>query len=519
MGKKKGLGLTKKAGLFLRQYLSKFGLMNEPDAVLVEANDVAETIIRELARQGFIVDKKVKDKRIIKKVCFHSPIAAFPDRFELKVDIQRLPEPKAAGDLKKDEVMVSLRAAFDSKNDPRGVRLKEGDGVIFVVSRALTKRENYYYKDIVAPKGYDPKKNAGLIPLGRDDLGHPVFADLFKMPHMGVAGATGGGKSSALHTILCWLAENTDPNYTKFVLIDLKRLDLSRYNILPHMAFPVAIDMGPALNALQWMRDELIRRSDKFLKINAVDYETYISKTGEMIPRIVFVLDDIIAFDDLKLTDKDEYNRMVALIRVGAGQARALGIHFIIGTQRPDVSVIDGTARANITHWLAFGTKTDLDSRIILDNNMATGLPIGDCIYQSQSVGADRNKYLRSPYVDVKKDEVDGILKRVKAKWEIAASDRYRKDEEKAAKHAEIAKRIIAFCIDKYKGECPQDKVYEYFKDEITQNDFRGLLREMEARGILEPGVGTRPRRVVINLQENLQDGKPALNSLIATPA
>lgn len=507
--------LARKLGNSINYYgrtaLSWTGLVAPPDTNLIEANNFATKITRELTRLGHCYERKSKQSgKILRQVHFKSPIKIWPDRIEFEVDTASLPQKVTVGDLRKDEVVDSLKSALKC-----GVRLKETEhGVTYVVVRQGRKRTNFYYKELLPPQGYNPAETPGLIPLGITDMGEQIWRDLFAMPHLGVAGATGGGKSSAIHTIMSWLAQHCQPDHVKFIIIDMKRVDFPRYNIIPHMLFPVSIDVETTITQMQWVRDELIKRADLFNKVGAVDYEHYVKKIRQQnpgavikLPRVVCLLDDIIALDDIRVSDKHEYDKLMALIRIGAGQARALGIHLIVGVQRPDATVIDTTARANITSWLCFGVKTDMESRIVLDNNLATGLEVGDAIYQGRTTGSkDRNLFLRSPYLDVKKDEVDAILKQVRYDWAKEAEALQAKDEADRKRIANFTQRILEYAVFQLDGRCVFNKIWAKFKhEEITANEVRAILENLEAQGYLTPASGNNARTVVAETMEKIK--------------
>lgn len=205
--------------------------------------------------------------------------------------------------------------------------------------------------------------------LGRDVAGHPVYADIAKMPHLLIAGATGSGKSVSVHTILTSLIYRNHPKILKFLLIDPKRVELNIYNGIPHLLAPVVVDREKAFNALRWAVREMEKRyeilSDASCR-DIVSYNNQILKDrnsdGELMPYIVIVIDELA---DLMMAHGREVEG--AVVRL-AQLARAVGLHLVISTQRPSVEVITGLIKANISSRIALRVASQVDSRTILDS-------------------------------------------------------------------------------------------------------------------------------------------------------
>src|SRR3990167_8491297 len=180
--------------------------------------------------------------------------------------------------------------------------------------------------------------------LGRDVTGEPIFANIEKMPHLLIAGATGSGKSIMLHSVLISLLYKNSPHMLKFILIDPKRVELSAYNGLPHLIAPVVTQGKKALSVFRWAISEMDRRYEELLQGGARDIQSYNKKHPDTaIPNIVIVVDEMA--DLMAAYGRDVENAIVRL----AQMARATGIHLILSTQRPSVEVITGLIKANIT--------------------------------------------------------------------------------------------------------------------------------------------------------------------------
>lgn len=205
--------------------------------------------------------------------------------------------------------------------------------------------------------------------LGKDVTGEPIFTNVEKMPHLLIAGATGSGKSIALHSVLISLLYKNSPHMLKFILIDPKRVELSAYNNLPHLIAPVVTQGKKALGVFRWAISEMDRRYEELLQAGTRDIQSYNKKNSQSpMPSIVIVVDEMA--DLMAAYGRDVENAIVRL----AQMARATGIHLILSTQRPSVEVITGLIKANITARVALQVASQIDSRTILDTSGAEKL-------------------------------------------------------------------------------------------------------------------------------------------------
>ena len=223
--------------------------------------------------------------------------------------------------------------------------------------------------------------------LGRDVSGQPVVADLSRMPHLLIAGATGSGKSVCITSIAACLAMNNPPEDLRMVMIDSKMVELLRFNGLPHLYGKVETNIERILGVLRWVVVEMEHRYRLLEGAHARDLETYNrklarKKDGEPLPRIVVLIDELA---DLMMSapDQTEHN----LVRL-AQMARATGIHLIVATQRPSTDVVTGLIKANFPSRLAFAVASGVDSRVILDTTGAESLlGRGDLLFLNPEVG------------------------------------------------------------------------------------------------------------------------------------
>jgi S-DNA-T family DNA segregation ATPase FtsK/SpoIIIE len=201
--------------------------------------------------------------------------------------------------------------------------------------------------------------------LGRDVSGQASVADLARMPHMLIAGATGSGKSVCVNTIITSLLLTHTPDTLRFLMVDPKRVELTVYNGIPHLIAPVVVDVERAVPVLQWATKEMERRYKLFAKLGARNIEAYndkLTQRGEQtLPYIVIIIDELA---DLMLSAPEDVERYICRI---AQMARATGMHLIIATQRPSVDVVTGLIKANFPARIAFAVTSQIDSRVILD--------------------------------------------------------------------------------------------------------------------------------------------------------
>jgi S-DNA-T family DNA segregation ATPase FtsK/SpoIIIE len=266
-------------------------------------------------------------------------------------------------------------------------------------------RQTVRLTEILGSETYHGLHSPLALALGKDIAGHPVVADLAKMPHLLVAGTTGSGKSVAINAMILSLLYKAEPKNVRFILIDPKMLELSVYQDIPHLLAPVVTDMKQAANALSWCVAEMDRRYKLMSWLGVRNLSGYNHKVAdaekhgrtledpatiesgnpqplEQMPVIVVVIDELA---DLMMVSGKKVEELIARL---AQKARAAGIHLILATQRPSVDVITGLIKANIPTRIAFQVASKVDSRTILDQSGADALlGAGDMLYLPAGTG------------------------------------------------------------------------------------------------------------------------------------
>jgi DNA segregation ATPase FtsK/SpoIIIE, S-DNA-T family len=245
------------------------------------------------------------------------------------------------------------------------------------------------------------------IALGKSIDGAPVVADLTAMPHLLIAGTTGSGKSVAVNAIIACLLLRNSPDDLKFIMVDPKRVELTGYNGIPHLASPVVVDLERIVGVLKYVAREMDERYKKFAAAGArhlIDYNSKVGPSDPKLPYLVVVIDELA---DLMMLAPDETERVLTRL---AQMARATGIHLIISTQRPSVDVVTGLIKANFPARVSFAVASSVDSRVILDSPGAEKLlGRGDMLYQAPDAAAPLR--VQGVYVS------DGEINRITRFW------------------------------------------------------------------------------------------------------
>jgi len=248
-----------------------------------------------------------------------------------------------------------------------------------------------------------PKATLALA-LGKGAGGEVVVADLAKMPHLLIAGATGSGKTVCLNALICCLMMYNTPEELRLMMVDPKRVELVAYNRVPHMAFPIIVDREKAVEALRWLNIEMDNRYKKFAEVGARNLDDYNKKSQPHLPCLVLFIDELA---DLMMAAFEEVEHSLCRL---AQLARATGIHLIVATQRPSVDVVTGLIKANFPTRLSFAVTQLVDSRTILDMAGAEKLlGRGDMLFLPTE--ATKPKRLQGCYVS------DAEIERLVAFW------------------------------------------------------------------------------------------------------
>jgi len=265
----------------------------------------------------------------------------------------------------------------------------------FVTLRTMLLSENF--------KNEDSKL---AVALGLNVSGEPIVADVAKMPHVLIAGATGSGKSVCMNTILTTILFRASPDEVKFILVDPKRVELTQYNGIPHLLTPVIVDPQKAGAALKWAVTEMNQRYKLFAEVGVRNIDAYNELSGfQAVPYIVIMIDELA---DIMLVSPKETE--MSIIKL-AQMARAVGIHLVLATQRPSVDVLTGLIKANVPTRVAFNVASMVDSRVILDTAGAEKLlGKGDMLY----IPPNASKPTRVQGTYVSDTEINNLIDRLK---------------------------------------------------------------------------------------------------------
>lgn len=343
-----------------------------------------------------------------------------------------------------------------------------------------------------------------VFPLGRDVSGEPVFADLANMPHLLIAGSTGSGKSIAIHSLILSLLYKNTPETLRLLLIDPKRVELSIYNGLPHLISEVIINPKTTILALRWAVNEMDQRYSQLLETGSRDIMSYnqkmLKEKKTAMPYLVIIIDELA---DLMAA----YGREVeaSIIRL-AQMARATGVHLIVSTQRPSVEVVTGLIKANITARIALQVASQVDSRTILDMAGAEKLlGRGDMLY----LAAETSKPKRIQGVYVSEQEINRVVDFIIENNKDYQTFEKEKDFEKVLEEKfggvsfeeEEDLEIDDLYPEAYRVVVEAGKASASFLQRRLRIGYARaarLLDLLEAKGIIGPADGAKPREVLI---------------------
>ncbi|KJR47334.1 Cell division protein FtsK [Desulfosporosinus sp. I2] len=358
------------------------------------------------------------------------------------------------------------------------------------------------FREVLETASFKQYPSKLKVALGKDIADQPIIADLVKMPHLLVAGATGAGKSVCITTIINSILYNATPDEVKFLLVDPKMVELSQYNGIPHLLAPVVTDPKKAASALRWIVKEMENRYELFAAAGVRDIERYNQVKGETIrhtpalPLIVVIIDELA---DLMMVAPGEVEEAICRL---AQMARAAGIHLVIATQRPSVDVITGVIKANIPSRISFAVSSQIDSRTILD---ATGaeklLGRGDMLYSPLGV----NKALRVQGCLVTDDEVQRVIRHWKGLGKPEYLDPERLFEETTSKSEDSHGPDDAVFIDAGQlfirtGMASVSFLQRRLKLGYTRA--ARLMDMLEEQGVVGGYEGSKPRQVLLTLEE-----------------
>lgn len=360
------------------------------------------------------------------------------------------------------------------------------------------------FKDVMVHQDAKEKEISLDVPLGKDVEGKVISADLRKMPHLLIAGSTGSGKSVAINTIITSILMKAYPEDVKLVLIDPKMVELSVYNGIPHLLIPVVTDAKLATNALRKTVKEMERRYQLFAAggvRNITEYNQKVVENNadknnsvmEKLPYIVVIVDEL--SDLMMVAGHDVEDAIVRL----AQMARAAGIHMILATQRPSVDVITGLIKANVPSRISFAVSSGVDSRTILDQVGAEKLlGRGDMLFLP--IGAAKPERVQGAYISV--TEVEKIVSWVKEQQEAvynedmipSKNDSESQTDSEDEPEDEFYDQAVA--LVRKQQSASVSMLQRRFR--IGYNRAARIVDEMEAKGIVGPSEGSKPRQVLI---------------------
>lgn len=360
-------------------------------------------------------------------------------------------------------------------------------------------RQVVYIRELIGTEKYRANSHKLTIALGLDVIGNLAMANLAKMPHLLIAGATGAGKSVGINTIIASILYNATPQEVRFLMVDPKRIELSGYEGIPHLLHPVVVDPKLASRALNWAVREMERRYLLLEEAKVKSFDSYNEVNKEKLPYIVVIVDELA---DLMMVASKDVEAAIARL---AQMARAAGIHLILATQRPSVDVLTGLIKANFPTRISFKVSSKIDSRTILDASGAEHLlGAGDMLFLAP--GTANIKRIHGAYISEK--ETADIVEF----WKCQGSSSY--DE---AVMQEIEKEPSGVGGD---GEEDFDERYDEAVALVSEagqasismvqrrlrvgyNRAARMIETMEKEGIVGPADGAKPREVIVRNNYN----------------
>ena len=356
-------------------------------------------------------------------------------------------------------------------------------------------------REILESDAYLKQKSPLAFGLGKDVAGDIWVAQLDRMPHLLVAGATGSGKSVCLNTIILSLLYANGPDNLKLIMIDPKRVELTSYEGIPHLLIPPITKVEDAINALKWTIREMERRLDVLSNFGSKDIKSFNKRSKEQMPYIAVVIDELA---DLMMSSGREVES--GIVRI-AQLARATGIHLIIATQRPSVDVITGTIKANFPGRIAFAVASQVDSRTILDMGGAEKLlGRGDMLFTT----AELSKPKRLQGAFVSENEIEQVVNFLKHSGEpdynytITEREKSGSVFDGADEDETIIDDAIQYIIES--GKASTSMLQRRLR--IGYSRAARLMDILEDKGIIGSQDGARPRDVLIDewpLEEELE--------------
>jgi S-DNA-T family DNA segregation ATPase FtsK/SpoIIIE len=381
-------------------------------------------------------------------------------------------------------------------------------------------REKIVLRDVIESPRFQQSSSKLTVALGKTINGEEYIADLTKMPHLLIAGATGAGKSVTLNAIICSILYKASPEDVKFIMVDPKRVELGLYEGIPHLLTPIVIDPKRASNALKWAVNEMetryrllaelgVRNIDQYNKqVRDIDHPTLFEPDmPKPLPYIVIAIDELA---DLMMVARGEVETSIARL---AQMARAVGIHLVLATQRPSVDIITGVIKANIPSRIAFRVSSKVDSRTIIDSNGAESLlGQGDMLFLPP--GTARLVRVHGSFVN--ETEVKSITDHSRKQAEPQYNEQVTLSEQESGdaegfegEQDELYDEALAIITDM--GRASTSVLQRRLS--IGYGRAAKILDMMERQGFIGPAEGSKPRKVLSaahefreRLQQRLED-------------
>ena len=360
------------------------------------------------------------------------------------------------------------------------------------------------FRDLVESEEFHANKSPIAFAAGKDIAGKVMIADIAKMPHLLIAGATGSGKSVCINTIIAGILYKARPEEVKMILVDPKVVELSNYNGIPHLLTPVVTDSKKAASALHWAVAEMERRYKAFADNHVREINSYNAQAAEKMPFIVIIIDELA---DLMMVAKVDVED--AILRL-AQKARAAGIHLILATQRPSVDVITGIVKANIPSRIAFAVSSQTDSRTILDMGGAEKLlGKGDMLFYP--IGTNKPVRVQGAFVsDGELNKIVDFIKKqsIPVEYSEEVTQQVLESDTKGSNAAsengndlmsdELFEDAVRLVMDT--GQASSSMLQRKFRIGYTRA--ARLVDCMEELGIVGQSVGSKPRELIMSRHE-----------------
>ena len=366
-----------------------------------------------------------------------------------------------------------------------------------------------YLRDLLEADSFRNNASKLTFAVGKDIAGQPVMADIAKMPHLLIAGATGSGKSVCINTLIMSIIFKADPEDVKLIMVDPKVVELSVYNGIPHLLIPVVTDPKKASGALNWAVAEMEDRYRRFAEYNVRNLQGYNEKIKKIsglpegegpqkMPQIVIIIDELA---DLMMVVPGEVEDAICRL---AQLARAAGIHLVIATQRPSVNVITGLIKANVPSRIAFAVSSGVDSRTIIDMTGAEKLlGKGDMLFFPS--GIPKPQRVQGAFIsDQEVSQVVDFLTEqgLTAAYDPGVADRVLTTATAGAGGDDSRDEYFAkagrFIIEKEKASIGM--LQRVFK--IGFNRAARIMDQLADAGVVGEEEGTKPRRVLMTMEE-----------------